>query len=221
MNNGEQNKKGGASEFFKKPGMIAALIAIVVALAVVVIFLIIPKIKSNNNTTPVTDAGETTGASVTDDENNSTGTDTDLQITAVQEAEVKAGDTVTVTIKLTNVTDLASLALTASWDDELTLVDASYGADFKNGLRHTPDMDEEDGGWESVKSPFTFNWVALNASDAVYSDCTFITAQFKTAEGKPGTYNFTLKANPENIFDSEDENVAYVLKSAEIVVTAD
>ena len=160
MNNGEQNKKSGASEFFKKPGMIAALIAIVVALAVVVIFLIIPKIKSNNNTTPVTDAGETTGASVTDDENNSTGTDTDLQITAVQEAEVKAGDTVTVKIKLTNVTELASLALTATWDDELTLIDASYGEEFGGGLRHTPDMDNEDSSWDSVKSPFTFNWVA-------------------------------------------------------------
>ena len=212
MNN-NKNNNGGYSKLIKK------LCAIVVMAAMILSVFALTGCQKEGGGDVDTTTEEPKETKKQNSSETSTGTETDLQITAVQDGEVKAGDTVTVKIKLTNVSELASLALTASWDSELTLIDASYGPEFSGGLRHTPEMDDEDGGWNTVQSPFMFNWVALTESDAVFSDCTYITAQFETAENKPGTYHFTLKANPDNIFDCEDENVPYVLTSAEIVVS--
>ena len=212
MNNNGKNKNSGSSKLIK------ILCAAAVITAMMLSLFVMTGCQQNGGDDVTTDEEP----EVTKKQNNSetsTGTETDLQITAVQDGEVKAGETVTVKIKLTNVTELASLALTATWDDELKLIDASYGPEFSGGLRHTPDMDEEDGGWAGVKCPFTFNWVALTETDAVFGDCTYITAHFETNENKPGTYHFSLKANPDNIFDCSDENVPYVLTSAEIVVS--
>ena len=221
MSNNENNKKSESTEFFKKPVTIVALIAVVVAVIAVVVFVIVPNLKPNNTPSDTEDVvtGANTAAESSGD-NTTADASGGVRIIAAADGSVVAGDTVTVRIKLENVTDLASVALTATWDEELTLIDASYGTEFSGGLRHTPDMDNEGSGWDSVKSPFTFNWVALNTSDAIDSDCVFITAQFKTAADKPGTYHMTLKANPDNIFDSDDENVPFTLTNAEIVVTA-
>ncbi|MBQ7700112.1 MAG: hypothetical protein IJT49_07205 [Clostridia bacterium] len=215
MNNNENSKKNGSPDSSKKSVMIAAVAVVVIAIVAVILVLVVPKLKSNNSTSTDTDNTSTS-------ESGGTSSREGIQIFAGLDGveSVVAGETATVKIKVQNVTDLASLALTARWDEELTLIDASYGPEFSGGLRHTPDMDNENSGWDSVKSPFTFNWVALNTADAVDKDCVFVTAQFKTPEDKPGTYHMTLTANPDNIFDSDDENVPFIIFNADIVVTA-
>ena len=112
MNNNGKNKNSGSSK----------LIKILCAAAVITAMMLSLFVMTGCQQNGVDDVTTDEEPEVTKKQNNSetsTGTETDLQITAVQDGEVKAGETVTVKIKLTNVTELASLALTATWDEEL------------------------------------------------------------------------------------------------------
>ena len=212
----EQTEKEKKSATLKKTGIIAIAAALVIAVVVGVIFIILPMSKNKTDN----------GSETSKNDNVVTGSldkdgDGCLNIIAAVEGEgaVTAGDTVTVTVKLENVSKLASLMLTAQWDKELTLVDAEYGPTL-NGLKYSPDLDDSLEGWASVESPFNFNWVALDSENEINEDCTYLTVQFKTAADKPGTYHLNLSANENNIFDTDYNNIPFTLTNAEIVVEA-
>ena len=221
MNENEKNqeketeKKSGA---LKKPAIIAIIAALVIAVVVGVLFIFLPKSNNNTENNNVTEAAkDNTNVTRTADANP----EDCLKIYAVVEGDgaVAAGDTVTVTVKLENVSKLASLMLTAEWDKELTLVDAAYGPEL-NGLKYSPDVDDKLAGWAGVESPFNFNWVALDSENELNEDCTYLTVQFKTDKDKPGTYKLNLSANENNIFDTDYNNIPFTLTGAEIVVEA-
>lgn len=197
------------SEFLKRTGILAVSAALVTS----ALFLT----GCQKEVKPTDTTEETKEDTQTIAENTDAVTAGEMRIIAGVDGDggVTAGETFTVKIRLENVTELSSLAFAASWDDELILTDAEYGSEF-NGMKHTPEKVE---GEEYYASPVAFNWLALEDANAVKTDCTFLTLTFK-AGSKAGTYHLNLSADPDNVFDSKDNNVPFSVTNAEIVVSA-
>lgn len=218
-----KSKRQSVSDFFQRPGMQAVAAALAFVFTVGGFYAFIFFFGGRNtgkNPDPltsdtVTDQTETaqTDNEVTDDSTNAETTDTRSDVMRIiaetDGGALFAGENAFVHIKLENVKELASLALTVTWDERLTLDLADYAK--LSGLKNLPDNDD----WSTIGNSFTFNWVALEPENAISGDFTFVTLVFITPD-ESGTYPLTITANQENIFDSNDQNVPFTIINTEI-----
>ena len=154
----------------------------------------------------------------------------------VDTVEANPGDTVDVKIDLKDVTDLASIMAVVTWDAKLTLVDAVYNCNFKkNGTEKSGSMtnvpddtktvvidgeEEEVPDWSTASNPFSFNWVGLKAANAIKEDVAFVTLTFEVSETAEigEVLAVTADIDPENVFDSDDANVAFELTNGGVKI---
>ena len=125
---------------------------------------------------------------------------------------VKPGETAEVDISLVGVKELMSAAVVLRWDGRLSLKDAKYKTG--GGMTSTPDETNANGepDWSGVKPPFMFNWLTLNPSKALVSDTVFVTLTFGVPDNaEPGLYEIRAAADPDNLFDTNENNVDFVI----------
>ncbi|MBO4423786.1 MAG: hypothetical protein J5879_10115, partial [Clostridia bacterium] len=125
--------------------------------------------------------------------------------------EAEPGQEVTLKIRITNNAGISSLRSVISWSDKLTLTDAFYDIydpEDRSAMKHEPRPDDEsDPLWDTVSSPYIFNW--LTPSTMITGDCTFATLTFRVAEDAvPGSFlPVELDIDPRDVFIVSGNNI--------------
>ena len=140
-----------------------------------------------------------------------------LGVNAADSIEIKAssaeclpGETVVVTIDLSNNPGISSLKLKVVYDDALTLESVDYN----------PEMGGQSIQPQTMSSPATLLW--LSPFEDYEADATFATLTFTVAEdAKPFTAaSIRLTYNPEDIYNMAEENIPCLVTNGKISVNS-
>ncbi len=209
----KEKEKTGFFDFFRRPAMQYVGVILVAVLVCGGTYLGIMKLNSlNPGNTPDTSDAVTDIRDISDI--------LTIQIGDKQHYTVRENNTVKIDVTLKNVKEIASVGLTIYWDEGLRLLRAEY-AD-KNALIYEPNQKNASGEpiWIGTESPFMFNRIALDQSGVIRGDCVFVSLEFEvTDRWKFEEYralHIRGEADPNNIFDTHDNNVPFEITGTEI-----
>ena len=133
------------------------------------------------------------------------------------EYNIIGGDTVEVKINLTNNNGVSSLRAVVDWSEKLTLIKAEYNIYNENDKSA---MINEPEDWESVTSPFVFNW--LTARGVAEGDCTYVTLTFKVSEeAEAGEFlPVNIEVSPIDLFVDLDTRVPFTSANGGVTVVS-
>ena len=119
------------------------------------------------------------------------------------------GETVTVSIKIKNNTDIMGFRLTFTYPDELESPKVLRGTLLTEGLLN-------DSITEATKDSFDVVW---SNTQNVTGDGTILLLNFKVAsDAKNGSYKIYVSYNQADTFDEAMQDVAFICKSVEVVI---
>lgn len=127
----------------------------------------------------------------------------------VSEATASAGEAVSVTVAFENSPGVSSAFMKVAFDDQaLALESMTYNTAI--GGTGIPNA--------SSASPVTVYWA--DGFNNVTGDFTLVTLNFRvSAQAAPGDYAVTVSYNPDDIFDANEDNVAFEIVNGVITVS--
>ena len=165
--------------------------------------------KATTESTTTTTATKATEASTTTTAATSAAKAADIEISSVT---AKAGDEITVPVKLNNNKGIAAISFTINYDQSaLTLTEVTDGALFKDAS-FTPS-----GDYKTV--PFRVMWENALAKDNYTNTGDIAILKFKVAaNAKDGAYPITIDIEKDNTFNVDMDNVEFSTASGSVKV---
>lgn len=126
----------------------------------------------------------------------------------ISTGEGKAGDTVDITVSTKNNSGIISMKLLLKYDSRALKIEAVKGGAF-SGVAFSP----------NESNPFIVNWInSINPNNK--TNGTVATITFKILDTAPnGKSEITLDYDPENVFDSNLNNVTFQKQNGYIDIT--
>lgn len=119
----------------------------------------------------------------------------------------EAGETVDVTISVKNNPGIASIKLSVTYDDSMTLNSITYNSTI-GGMSQQP---------QTKDSPVTLNW--FNGSADSYGDWVFATLSFTVNDNAAiGDYDVTVTYEADNVYNIAEENVTFAIENGKVEV---
>ncbi len=121
------------------------------------------------------------------------------------------GGTVDVRIELVNNRNISSLKMSLTYDEKLSIVKDAKGKPKATLNIFDPDTDMRSISLNEETRTLMLNW--LNPEDSVSGDTTYVTVTFKVAEDavRGSFLPITAIINPHDVFDSEQNDIAFNL----------
>lgn len=120
----------------------------------------------------------------------------------------RAGDTVEVTLDVTNKTNIAGIIFKLAYDEGITLTEITEG-DALSGLTFTPPKNVS-------KNPCTLLWDGVDGDS---TSGTLLKLKFTINEDSPeGDYNIKLTCNAGDIYDNDMNDIDVVIVNGKITV---
>lgn len=134
-------------------------------------------------------------------------TATQTPVIFADEVTAGAGETVDIAIRLRDNPGIASLKLTVTFDEALTLNSVSYNNQI-GGMTMIP---------QHLTSPLILNW--LSPTTDVAGDWTFVTLSFTVDDDAlPGSYYITLTYSAEDVYNVKEEDVNFAIRDGAVTV---
>ena len=127
----------------------------------------------------------------------------------VDTVEAKAGEEVTVSIRIQNNPGVASIKLKVAYDPALTLKSITYNSSL-GGQSQQP---------QQLKSPVTLNWyngAANTNGDMVYATLTFTVSTF----AKAGSHPITITYDEDDLYNINEDNINFAIVNGGVTVPA-
>ncbi len=125
----------------------------------------------------------------------------------VDSVVTEAGETVDVTISVKNNPGIASIKLSVTYDDSLTLNSITYNSTI-GGMSQQP---------QTKDSPVTLNW--FNGSADSHGDWVFATLSFTVNDNATiGDYDVTVTYEADNVYNIAEENVTFAIENGKVEV---
>ena len=157
--------------------------------------------------------GTTTGDPTVGDDTTGeveTPVDTSKTTISVDNVSAKAGEEVTVAVKVANNPGILGMTLGLTYDDtKCTLVSASNGEALAGVLDLTNS--------KTFASPMNFLWDGVEISDDAIKDGTILLLTFKVNDGAEGVCNISLKDG--GLVDNDLNDISTVIKNGAITIS--
>ena len=125
----------------------------------------------------------------------------------VDSVTAEAGETVNVTISVKNNPGIASIKLSVTYDEALTLNSITYNTAI-GGMSQQP---------QSKASPVTLNW--FNGAADSTGDWVFATLSFTVnANAAIGDYDVSVTYEADNVYNIAEENVDFAIENGKVEV---
>ena len=133
----------------------------------------------------------------------------------VSNAEVPHGGTVSVTVSIENNPGISAFRLKAGYDSSVMSLRSAEGGTLTKGDAVSSDVFVG----STAKNPLSFSWLDGMNGDYTYNG-TVLTLTFDvSSDAAAGSYPVTLSYDPEDVFNSEYDNVTFAAAAGTVRVT--